>query len=261
MRQQDYQAGETIQMVERAMTVLDLMRTASAPVGVQEIARSCELNLSTAFRILKTLEKSQWIFQLSDGSYILGQKLGFVTEKQSLNLALREVAIFVMQGLTARMGPAMNLIVRDGTEGVIIQQSRTSSLVDYVPPLMSRVPLYATAGGKVLLAELPADLEERLLSTLDLKPLTSHTITDRQVLVSSLREIAEQGYAFDNRETSENGFCISVPVRDNDGSTVAALSFSGLIGITEPEELLKYLPALRGAATEISQSLFDSWKW
>ncbi len=261
MRQQDFQPGETIQMVERAMTVLDALRASGGPIGVQEIARTCELNPSTAFRILKTLEKSQWVFQLGDGSYVLGQKLGFVTERQSLNLALREVAVFVMKDLTARVGPAMNLMVRDGTEGVIIQQSRTASLVDYIPPLMSRVPLYATAGGKVLLAELPSALEEQILSALDLKPLTSHTITDRAVLRSSLRAIAEQGYAFDNRETSENGFCISVPVRDHHGSTVAALSFSGLIGITEPEELLRYLPALREASAEISQGIFDNWTW
>lgn len=261
MRQQDFQPGETIQMVERAMTVLDLFRTSSGPLGVQEIARNCELNPSTAFRILKTLEKSQWIFQLGDGSYVLGQKLGFITEKRSLNLALREVAIFVMKECTAKFGPAMNLIVRDGGEGVIIQQSRTASLVDYVPPLMSRVPLYATAGGKVLLAELPSDLKEKVLSTMELKPLTSHTITDRQVLLATLEEVAEHGYAFDNRETSENGFCISVPVRDREGTTVAALSFSGLIGITEPAELLSYLPALQEASAEISRSLFDNWKW
>jgi DNA-binding IclR family transcriptional regulator len=261
MRQQDYQAGETIQMVERALTVLDLVRAAGGPIGVQEIARSCELNPSTAFRILKTLEKSQWIFQLGDGGYILGQKLGFLTEKQSLNLALREVAIFVMKDLTARMGPAMNLIVRDGSEGVILQQSRTASLVDYIPPLMSRVPLYATAGGKVLLANLPDDLEGRILSDIELKPLTSHTIVDKSVLATTLREIAERGYALDDRETSENGYCISVPVHDSDGTTVAALSFSGLIGISAAEELVKYLPALQQAAAEISRSLFDNWEW
>jgi len=261
LRQQDFQPGETIQMVERAMTVLDVMRTSDGPIGVQEIARICELNPSTAFRILKTLEKAQWVFQLADGSYVLGQKLGFVTERQSLNLALREVAIFVMRDLTARVGPAMNLIVRDGTDGVIIQQSRTGSLVDYIPPLMARVPLYATAGGKVLLAELPDDLQKRVLSALELKPLTSHTITDLEVLASALHAVAEHGYAIDNRETSANGFCISVPVRDNAGTTVAALSFSGLIGITEPEELLSYLGALRDASAEISQSIFDNWKW
>lgn len=261
MRQQDYQPGETIQMVERAMTVLDLVRTSSGPIGLQGIARACGLNPSTAFRILKTLEKSQWVFQLADGSYVLGQKLGFVTEKRSLNLALREVAIFVMRDLTAKLGPAMNLIVREGSEGVIIQQSRTGSLVDYVPPLMSRVPLYATAGGKVLLAGLPTDLEEKLLSAIELAPLTSRTITDRKALLAAIREVAAQGYAVDNRESSESGVCISVPVRDHEGTTVAALSFSGLIGIDVPVGLLKYLPALQDAAQEISRSIFDNWRW
>ena len=166
-----------------------------------------------------------------------------------------------MKDLTARVGPAMNLIVRDGGEGVILQQSRTASLVDYIPPLMSRVPLYATAGGKVLLADLPDDLAGRILSDIELKPLTSHTIVDKSVLATSLREIAERGYALDDRETSENGYCISVPVHDSHGTTVAALSFSGLIGISAAEELVKYLPALQQAAAEISRSLFDNWEW
>ena len=45
-----------IKMVDRALEVLDILRKERSPLGVNEIAKSCELNPSTAFRILKTLE-------------------------------------------------------------------------------------------------------------------------------------------------------------------------------------------------------------
>ena len=42
---------ETIKMVDRALEVLDILRKERSPLGVNEIAKSCELNPSTAFRI------------------------------------------------------------------------------------------------------------------------------------------------------------------------------------------------------------------
>ena len=70
MKEQNDQQVEIIKMVERALTVLDLLRTSKERLGVNEIAKRCDLSPSTAFRILKTLEVSGWVFQLSDDRYI-----------------------------------------------------------------------------------------------------------------------------------------------------------------------------------------------
>ena len=94
--------AETIKMVEKALTVLDLLKAEKEPIGVNEIAKRCELNPSTAFRILTTLEISGWVFQLSDDRYILGQKNGFVTEKNNLYLALSDVGYLVMREYTEK---------------------------------------------------------------------------------------------------------------------------------------------------------------
>lgn len=255
------QETETVKMVEHALTVLDLLRINHDPLGVNEIAKTCHLNPSTTFRILKTLEKSGWVFQLTDRRYITGQKISFVTEKNNLYLALREVAQFVMKEYTAKYGQAMNLLVREGVQCTILQQSRTNNLVDYIPPLFSRLPIYATSGGKVLLSELPINLAEQIISTCELKPLTSQTITDPEVLWQALRAAATQGYAIDNKESAEKGCCIAVPVRDHEGTAIAALSFSGFIGIEDLDELKKFLPALNEASEKISHNLYACWDW
>lgn len=254
------QSNETIKILDRALTVLDILRVERQPFGVNELAKQCSLNPSTTFRILKTLEANGWIYQCSDGRYITGQKLSFVIEKNNLYLALKEVAGFTMEKYTKKYRQPMNLIVRESAHCYILQQSRTNSLVNYVPPLYSKLPFYACAGGKVLLSELPINLVEKLLESCTMSALTEHTITSPDIFWQELRTVAKRGYAFDDRESSENGSCIAVPLRDSDGNIIASLSFSGFVAINNKEDLTSYLPALNEAATEITHTLFKCWK-
>ena len=261
MKDQNNSQGEIIKMVERALTVLDLLRTSKERLGVNEIAKRCDLSPSTAFRILKTLEVTGWVFQLSDDRYIPGQKISFVTEKNNLYLALSDVAGFIMQEYTDQHGQPMNLTVRDGVRCTIIQQSRTGKLIEYVPPLFSNLPFYACAGGKILLSELPVSLVEQIIRSCEMVPLTSHTITDPELFWQALRSASANGYAFDDRESAENGSCIAVPIRDGEGTIIASLSFTGFVGVTDTNYLLEFLPPLQEAAKKISQSLYRCWNW
>lgn len=257
--EQNGKPGETIKMVDRALVVLDTLRTERKRLGVNEIAKMCAINPSTAFRILKTLESNGWVYQCGDGRYVTGQKLSFVMEKDNLYLALREVASFVMERYTAKHGQAMNLIVRENAHCYILQQSRTKNLVDYIPPLYSDLPFYACAGGKILLSELPVSLVEQIIGSCEMVPLTQHTITSPDVFWQELRKVGKLGYAFDNKESAENGSCIAVPVRTSEGDIIAALSFSGFVGVENPDDLLPYLPVLQEAAGEITRSLYRCW--
>lgn len=253
------QTVQTIKMVEKALTVLDLLRTSKKMLGVHEIAKACCLNLSTTFRILKTLETSGWIYKTNDDRYITGQKISFVTEMDNLFLALREVSLYVMQGYTAKYNQAMNLLVRDGAYCTILQQSRTNSLLDYTPPVGTTLPIYCCAGGKILLSELPTSLTQQIIDSCEWRPMTPYTITDPQKFWQAIQETAKRGYAFDHNESVLNGSCIAVPVRNHLGSIIATLSFSGFIGVDNPEHLLQYLPALQEASAEISHRLYNCW--
>lgn len=254
------ESSETIKMIDHALKTLDILRERNRKLGVNEIAKICEINPSTAFRILKTLEANGWVYQCNDKSYVIGEKISFALEKDNFYLAAKEIAAFTMQNYTEKYNQAMNLIVRDGSNCYIIQQSRTKNLIDYVPPLYSNLPFYACAGGKILLAQLPIHLIDLIINSVEMVPYTSHTITDPDEFWKQLRAVAAQGYAFDDRESSVNGSCIAVPVYDHSGNVIAALSFSGFISVKDPQELLTYLPPLNEASAEITDNLFKCWK-
>lgn len=253
------QSVETIKMVENAMSVLDLLRLSREPLGVNQIAKQCDLSPSTTYRILKTLEVTAWVYQFSDDRYITGQKISFVTSKNNFYMALRDAAKFIMEDCTARHGMAMNLMVRNGSECEVLEQSLTKSIINYVPPLHTAMPYYACGGGKILLSELPEETLSRIFASTRMEALTPFTITSEEKYRAALAEARADGYAVDFQESSINGSCIAVPVRDNDGTIIASLSFSGLIGISDPGVLLKYVPVLQEASAAITESLYKSW--
>jgi DNA-binding IclR family transcriptional regulator len=246
-----------VKALEKALSLLDAVREANRPLGVNELAKLCSLSPATAFRMLKTLLSHGWVYQDENEKYILGHKISFVTEKTSFWLAMKEVAYFVMARLSVSEQQAMNLVVRDGAKCYILGQSRTEKIVDYVPPVGTVLPVYASACGKILLSELPDKILGGILDLTEMKRMTPYTITDRNKFSEELCRVRERGYALDAHESQEEGFCIAVPVRAKTGEIISALSFSGFIGQKTVDEIDYYVNLLKKASAEITVQLFQ----
>ena len=79
--------------------------------------------------------------------------------------------------------------------------------------------MYATAGGKALLAALPPGEAERLLPS-TLRPLTPQTITSRDALLGELDRVRRTGSAVDVEEHAAGICSLAAIVRDH-GEAVA----------------------------------------
>ena len=246
----------TVQALERGLKILELLMQEKRPMGVNEIAKCQGITPSAAYRILKTLETNGWSFQMSDDKYILGEKLSYVTEKNNFHLALAEVAYPIMQELTAREILPMNLVVRQDRRFFILQQTRTERYVDFVAPVGSTLPLHASAGGKILLCELPEVLRTQFIDGIAFESMTPNTICTKRSFLEELDKVRQQGYALDYFESLSHTCCVAVPVRSPEGEIYAALSFSGITDVTSREQLAYYLPQLREAAQTITRRLF-----
>lgn len=247
----------TVKVLEKALVILDALKAAPNPMGVNEIAKHTSVKVATAFRLLKTLKTHGWVFQDSANKYLIGPKISFVTERNNFHVALKEIAYFVMRRLSDDQQQAMNLVVRDRQRCFILQQTRTDKMLDYVPPIGSELPVYASACGKVLLSGMQQVLLDEVLDAIELRSLTAHTITDRKTLARQLVQVRKQGFALDAGESVDNGFCIAVPVTGPDGEVIAGLSFSGFAGGFELNRIPYYHRVLRQAAREIGSMLFS----
>ncbi len=245
-----------IKVLERALLVLDTVKNAEEPLGVNEIAKECSLSPATTYRILRTFKNGGWVYQDKDEKYTIGYKISYITVRKQFRLALKETAYFVMAKLSKSENEAMNLVVRDNNQCYILEQSRTDKIVDYVPPVGTILPLHASACGKILLSELSQQLLSDILDTYTFNKLTRHTIESKETFLTVLAQVREQGYALDEHESQEEGFCIAVPIRSTDGEIIAALSFSGFIGQKTVNEIDYYVNLLNDASREITRKLF-----
>jgi IclR family pca regulon transcriptional regulator len=88
------------------------------------------------------------------------------------------------------------------------------------------------------------------------KKLTSKTYTAPEELRAAIMEARREGYATTVDQLDYGITALAVPIRDADGTTIAALNTSGYTGLVTPDQLVKdRLPALQRTASHISHQL------
>lgn len=119
----------------------------------------------------------------------------------------------------------------------------------------SRVPLHCTASGKLLLAFLPEDRRERILSAIDFSQFTPQTITDRDAFASELAEIRNRHYSLDREEFLLGLVAIAVPITDGSGEVLAALACHAPSARFDLKRAVEYLPVMKAAAQRLATTL------
>lgn len=236
--------------VRNAVLIMEELAIA-APLGVGDLARRTGIAKSTAQRCLQTLRDAGWI-EVADASepgatttWVLSARFAQLSLSAPIDLA--EIAMPHLLGLRDAVGESVHLVELDGQDIVLRQRVPGPGPVQIVLPLGSRMPAYATATGKAILAQLPRDkiaphLPQRL------RRLTDLTVASRNELFSALDQIVEQRWATNLGEWNRGVVAVAAPVV-RAGRPVAALSVS-----TTPEGLarhsLKELAALVLAAAD-----------
>ena len=146
--------------------------------------------------------------------------------------------------------------ILDGDEILYLARSATKRVMGIALRVGSRLPAYCSSMGRVLLAHLPEEKITEYLERVELKPLTTRTITDPVVLQAELRKIRQQGFALVDEELEQGLRSIAVPVSKRDGQIVAAINSGIHTSRASAGDLIdRILPALQRGAEAIQRSL------
>lgn len=216
-----------------------------------EVAAASGLNRATARRVLTTLVALNYCE--SEGRYFrlrpraLGLGLSYLTA-----LPFWGPAHQVLEQLRNQTGESCALAVLDGSEIVYVLRLPARRILAANLGIGSRLPAHLVSLGRVLLSELPQEERDRQIESIRFKKVTPRTIADSNSLQRELGRVAEQGYAWVDAELDPSICGISVPVRDQSRSVVAAISINMISGtIEEAEAKVKYLLPLKRAAEDI----------
>ena len=241
-----------IQVIERMMSLLEILARSPEPVGLKHLAQQSGLHPSTAHRILGAMAASGVAARAGPGMYCLGIRLLELGNLVRSRISVRGAALPAMRKLHELTGESVNLGVRQGDE--IIYVERTSggrSSVHVVHIIGARAPLHTTATGKLFLLEDGAQGIREYAKRTGMASLTPASITTLSALEKELEKVRRHGIAYDHEEQEIGVRCIAAPIRDDSGELVAGLSLS----MPTDRFNAEWAPLVRKTADEISRAI------
>lgn len=235
----------------RGLSVIEAMGRSAELHTVASVTAATGLPRTVVRRIMMTL--TELGYSLSDGkTFRLTPKVLTLGMTYLSSLPFWGLAQHVLESLGTEVKASVALSVFDGESVVYVLRIPSREIMSLQLGVGSRVPAYATAPGRVLLAWQPAEQVQRYFDTVPRKSITRKTVTDREALQAALAQVHDDGYSWVDGEFDTSVCGLSVPVRDASGEAVAALSVNLLSGgTTQARATRDFLRPLRGAAEQL----------
>ncbi|WP_336790106.1 IclR family transcriptional regulator [Paenibacillus sp. MMO-177] len=228
-----------VRAVERALDIL-LCFIEGTDLAMSEIADKVGLHKSTVHRMLATLEDRGFVERdPSSERYHLGMRMWELSAHLSRSDDQSVIWQPEMERLRDRLGETVSIYVRDGSERVRIQAVQSNQPVRRVAPVGARLPLYAGASSKVLIAYSDRFVQEQIFGD----PAWLLAI-DLDQYKQQLEEIVQQGYATSFEEREPGVAALAAPIFNRHGQVAAALSVSGPSSRLTMETMREYSTVL-----------------
>ncbi|MCW2739049.1 IclR family transcriptional regulator [Nocardioides sp.] len=241
------------QTLERALTILGFV--SEEPRHIGEIAKFLDVHHSTALRLLHSMRKYDFVYELPNHQYRLGAavfRLGFRALEA---LDLRSIAHPFMVELNDETSETVHLGVLEHGDVVYIDKVEAKHSVRMHSRIGAIAPLHCTGVAKGILAFMPPEQRSELLHGQELARRTPKTIIDLDQLEADLNTARERGFARDDEENEVGIHCVSAPIFNGFGEVEGAISLSTPTSRVDEKTLLGFVPALRRAADRASHEL------
>ncbi|MGL6279980.1 MAG: IclR family transcriptional regulator [Gaiella sp.] len=237
--------------VHATLVVLDALADRS-PLALAEMARELGIAKSTLHRICAVLVERGWAVRDADGAYSLGiraLRLGSRSAELPIVAAFHSVAAHFL----TRHDETIALAVLDGTESIFVALEETSQPVRLVTHIGSKTQAFASASGRVILAAQPPAAVAALFGGQLLVTPTGRRLNGVAEVQSILDDVRARGYAENWEETAEGLYAASVPVVNDEGMTIAALTTCIPVSRMSPDRREAILRDLASLAVQLSE--------
>ncbi|PEQ12756.1 transcriptional regulator [Novosphingobium sp. PC22D] len=246
------------QSVARVVRILEALCASAEPLSLADLSRILDTPKSSLAALLRGLAEEQFVvaadgvWRLGAGAFGLGSALTEARRRFQSSDLIREG----MRRLVEVVGETVLFAVLDEHDMrltyVDVVESRNA--VRFAVSVGDRRPLYATAGGRALLAARPDAVVEAYLARLEPERLAPSTQTDREDLARAIAEIRRTGVAQTVDQASEGVTGTAAVVRDAAGMVAGALVVAApsARSADKREDLARQVA---NAATAISRSL------
>jgi DNA-binding IclR family transcriptional regulator len=242
--------------LNKALDIIDAV-SKLGNAGIREISSKTGFPPATTHRIAATLAKRRFFNQDPvTKHYSLSLRFLELGTKVQQQFDLPTIARPHLQKLMSETGESANLAIGDGDSVVYLDQVQNDkSMLKIFTRLGSRVPLYSTGVGKMLLSRWNKTELDAYLKRTQLIPYTPNTLIRRNQILEELDRISARGFAVDNEEMEAGVRCVAALVFDHRQQVAAAVSISGAAMRITPDRTENFGEIVKQCALDISREL------
>jgi len=242
--------------VERALAMLEAVAQEPEGLSNADISRKLQIPKSSASYILRTLETQGYLNRDADsGKYRVGLKILSLSRGALSGIDVREVALPIMRHLVEKTGLTCHLAILDGADAVYIEKVEPPGFIRMDTWVGRRMRVHATSVGKALVAYIPQERLEKIVSERTMEKRTPKTITTIPRFLKELEKVRTQGHAVDDEENNMGARCVGAPVFSQSGAIEASIGLSGTTNQVNAHTMPRILEALKDAARHVSMQL------
>jgi DNA-binding IclR family transcriptional regulator len=215
------------QSVTRVIRILEALCASEAPVSLADLARMLELPKSSLAALLRGLAEEDFVvstdgaWRLGPGAFGLGSALTEARRRFQSSDLIRDG----MRRLAERSGETALFGVLDEDAQVMtyVDVAESRNAVRFAVSVGDRRPLYATAGGRALLAAKPPGQTQAYLDSLKPEKLAAGTETGKAKLADAIASARKAGFAQTQDQASDGVTGTAAVIRDAGGAVLGAL--------------------------------------
>lgn len=235
-------AKNPVQAVQRTIDIIDYLRDTGG-ARVTEIADVVGVSKGTVHCHLATLEQNGYVIK-EENEYKLGLRFIDLAYHAKERVDIYDVTTREVDTLAVESGEMALFTVEEDGKGVCMHTAKGDNAVQTKIYVGYRNELYHTAVGKAILAFMPADRRDHLIDEIKFDALTPNTITDQERLRDELKQIRENGIAYNHEESIQGLVGVGAPIRDQNGTVYGAISVIGPVRRMNEERLYNEIPEM-----------------
>jgi DNA-binding IclR family transcriptional regulator len=246
-------AARKVKSAVRTVEVLEYLAARhDRPSRLREISDALGMPRSSAHALLRTLVAQGWVRSDASGTlYGIGIRALLVGTSYLDGDPYMPLITPFLDDLRQDLDETFHLGRLDGTDIVYLATRESKQYHRISNRVGRRLPAYATALGKALLAErFGIERDEHVPAVL--KALTPETIVDRGALDDILDDVRVRGYATDDQENTPGLRCFAVALRYCSPAQ-DAISASVPVERSNPQREREIVDALRAMGDKVSR--------
>lgn len=214
-----------IPIIDRMSVILDIMLNSPNGASASELFHRENIPKTTLYRLLTSMVQNEFLSYNSDtGMYTIGSKftMTYVSMDEQTN-RLKETSIPHLNQLVGQVQETVKLSVLSGWSAYVIASVESQQPIRIKIDTGATFPLHAGATGKIFMCDFSRATLQKYYA-IHANRYTSTTIMSIEEMEAELDTVRTCGYALDNGEYLPEILAIAVPVKNQAGTTIAALS-------------------------------------